>query len=84
MVTLRRHRIAMALGLMLLAPTVGEYLLGNIPISQYGDVLVLMPLYGAGALLVRGVRATPRARLARRSCRSGRRTRWSRRARSTR
>lgn len=43
----------MALGLMLLAPTIGEYLLGNIPLSQYGDVLFLMPLYGAGALLVR-------------------------------
>ena len=43
----------MALGLLLLAPTVGEYLLGNIPISQYGDVLFLLPLYGAGALLVR-------------------------------
>ncbi len=53
MVTTRRHRIALAIGLMLLAPTVGEYLLGNIPISQYGDVIVLMPLYGAGALLVR-------------------------------
>ena len=43
----------MAVGLLLLAPTVGEYLLGNIPLSQYGDVLFLMPLYGAGALLVR-------------------------------
>ena len=43
----------MASGLLLLAPTVGEYLLGNIPISQYGDVLFLVPLYGAGALLVR-------------------------------
>jgi hypothetical protein len=53
MATPRRHRIAMALGLMLLAPTIGEYLLGNIPLSRYGDVLVLMPLYGAGALLVR-------------------------------
>ncbi len=43
----------MVLGLLLLAPTVGEYLLGNIAISEYGDVLFLMPLYGAGALLVR-------------------------------
>ena len=43
----------MALGLLLLAPTIGEYLLGNIAISQYGDVLFLVPLYGAGALLVR-------------------------------
>src|ERR1700710_22196 len=49
----RRHRLLLAFGLLLLAPTVGEYLLGNIPISQYGDVFFLMPLYGAGALLVR-------------------------------
>ena len=48
-----RHRLLLAFGLLLLAPTIGEYLLGNIPISQYGDVLFLMPLYGAGALLVR-------------------------------
>jgi hypothetical protein len=32
-VTGRRHRIVMALGLMLLAPTIGEYLLGNIPVA---------------------------------------------------
>ena len=43
----------MAIGLVLLAPTVGEFLLGNIPISQYASVLVLAPLYGGGALLVR-------------------------------
>ncbi len=55
MVTPRRRRITLALGLVLLAPTVGEFLLGNIPISQYASVLVLAPLYGAGALLVREV-----------------------------
>ncbi len=43
----------MSLGLVLLAPTVGEFLLGNVPISQYASVLVLAPLYGGGALLVR-------------------------------
>ncbi len=43
----------MAVALLLLAPTIGEFLLGNIPLSQYGDVLFLVPLYGAGALLVR-------------------------------
>ena len=53
MATRGRRRIAMALGLLLLAPTVGEFLLGNVPISQYASVLVLAPLYGAGALLVR-------------------------------
>ena len=49
----KRHRIVLALGLVFLAPTVGEFLLGNVPISQYASVLVLAPLYGAGALLVR-------------------------------
>jgi hypothetical protein len=53
MATRGRRRIAMALGLVLLAPTVGEFLLGNIPISQYASVLILAPLYGGGALLVR-------------------------------
>ena len=48
-----RHRLVMSVGLLLLAPTVGEFLLGNIPVSQYASVLVLVPLYGAGALLVR-------------------------------
>lgn len=48
-----RRPLLMTFGLVLLAPTVGEYLLGNIPISQYAAVLVLCPLYGAGALLVR-------------------------------
>ena len=48
-----RHRWALVAGLLLLAPTVGEFLLGNIPVSQYASVLVLVPLYGAGALLVR-------------------------------
>lgn len=44
-----------SLALAVLAPTVGEFLLGNIPISQYASVLVLVPLYGAGALLTREV-----------------------------
>jgi hypothetical protein len=44
-----------SLVLVVLAPTVGEFLLGNIPISQYASVLVLCPLYGAGALLIREV-----------------------------
>jgi hypothetical protein len=55
MATHGRHRIAMALGLVLLAPTVGEFLLGNIPISQYPYVFFIAPLYGGGALLVREV-----------------------------
>ncbi len=38
---------------MLLAPIVGEYLLGNTPISQIGALLLYLPLYGAGAVVVR-------------------------------
>lgn len=48
-----RRPLLMTLGLLVLAPTVGEFLLGNIPVSQYASVLILIPLYGAGALLVR-------------------------------
>jgi hypothetical protein len=48
----RRPRV-MTLGLMLLAPVVGEYLLGNTPISQIGALLLYLPLYGAGAVVVR-------------------------------
>lgn len=42
-----------ALTLFLLAPLIGEYLLGNIPINLFWLMVVLAPLYGAGALLVR-------------------------------
>ncbi len=41
------------LGLFFLAPFVGEFLLGNIPITGMGLGLLLAPLYGSGALLVR-------------------------------
>jgi hypothetical protein len=41
------------LGLFFLAPFVGEFLLGNIPITGLGLGLLLAPLYGSGALLVR-------------------------------
>ena len=50
-----RRPIAMALGLLVLAPVVGEYLLGNTPISQLGALVLFVPLYGCGALLVREV-----------------------------
>ena len=42
-----------ALTLFLLAPLVGEFLLGNMPITWIWLMLVLAPLYGGGALLVR-------------------------------
>jgi hypothetical protein len=44
-----------ALGLFVLAPLVGEYLLGNVSISALGYLLLFAPLYGAGALLVREI-----------------------------
>jgi hypothetical protein len=47
------RRIAPAVGLVLLAPLVAEYLLGNISIHQLGVFFFLVPMYGGGALLVR-------------------------------
>jgi hypothetical protein len=47
------RRLGPALGLFLLAPFVGEFLLGNLTVGELGLVLVLAPLYGFGALLVR-------------------------------
>nr|MDT0657820.1 hypothetical protein [Micromonospora sp. DSM 115978] len=47
------RRVAPALGLFLLAPLVAEYLLGNIAIDQIAGLLVLAPMYGGGALLIR-------------------------------
>ncbi|GIF48377.1 hypothetical protein Afe04nite_29160 [Asanoa ferruginea] len=39
--------------LLVLAPWVGEYLLGNVPVQRFPLLPVLVPLYGCGALLVR-------------------------------
>jgi hypothetical protein len=47
------RRIAPALGLFFLAPLVAEYLLGNVPVSAIAAMLVLAPMYGGGALLIR-------------------------------
>jgi hypothetical protein len=41
------------LGLVLLAPLVGEFLLGNVTIREIGALPFLAPLYGGGALLIR-------------------------------
>ncbi|MET9296937.1 hypothetical protein [Streptomyces sp. NPDC003077] len=49
------HRWRSVLALVLLAPLVGEYLLGNTPISEIGALPLFVPLYGGGALLVREV-----------------------------
>ncbi|MFI7536226.1 hypothetical protein [Streptosporangium sp. NPDC049376] len=47
------RRLAPAAGLFLLAPLVAEYLLGNVPVADIGGLLVLAPMYGGGALLIR-------------------------------
>jgi hypothetical protein len=44
-----------ALALFFLAPLVGEYLLGNVTIRAIGALILLAPLYGGGALLIREV-----------------------------
>lgn len=46
-------RVAPAVGLFLLAPLVAEFLLGNLPITMLFALIVLAPLYGGGALLIR-------------------------------
>jgi hypothetical protein len=52
-------RGAPAIGLFLLAPLVAEFLLGNLPITLLGALVVLAPMYGGGALIIR--EATRRA-----------------------
>ena len=49
------RRIAPAIGLFFLAPLVAEFLLGNLPVSLLFALVILAPLYGAGALLIREV-----------------------------
>ncbi|GAA1714750.1 hypothetical protein GCM10009745_73890 [Kribbella yunnanensis] len=49
------RRVAPAIGLFLLAPFVGEFLLGNLRLDELGIGLILAPMYGAGALLIREV-----------------------------
>ncbi|KOG81031.1 MULTISPECIES: hypothetical protein [Streptomyces] len=49
------HRWRSAFALVLLAPLVGEYLLGNTPISDLGALFLYLPLYGCAALLIREI-----------------------------
>jgi len=49
------HPAALAWALFFLAPFVGEWLLGNQPASDLASLLVLAPMYGGGALLVREI-----------------------------
>jgi hypothetical protein len=50
-----RERIAAAFPLLLLAPFVGEYLLGNIAVQELFALPILALMYGGGALLVREI-----------------------------
>ena len=47
------RRLAPAIGLTLLAPLIGEFLLGNVSITAIIALFILAPLYGCGALLIR-------------------------------
>jgi hypothetical protein len=49
------RRIRPAITLFLLAPLVAEFLLGNLPIILLPALLILAPMYGGGALLIREV-----------------------------
>src|SRR5208282_4410800 len=50
-----RRRVAPALGLFFIAPLVAEFLLGDLPLNLLPALVVLAPLYGGGALLIREV-----------------------------
>lgn len=49
------NHIAPAVILFFLAPFIAEYLLGDLPITMLSSLLVLAPMYGGGALLIREV-----------------------------
>ncbi len=48
-----RQRLAAAIGLFFLSPLIAEFLLGNLPIKLLPALIVLAPMYGGGALLIR-------------------------------
>lgn len=48
-------RVLPAIGLFFVAPLVAEFLLGDLPINLLPALVVLAPLYGGGALLIREV-----------------------------
>src|ERR1700722_1905445 len=51
----KKRGIWPALGLVFTAPLVAEFLLGNLPIKMLPALIVLAPMYGGGALLIREV-----------------------------
>src|SRR3954471_20679594 len=52
-ITKAKRGIWPALGLFITAPLVAEFLLGNLPIKLLPALIVLAPLSGGGALLIR-------------------------------
>jgi hypothetical protein len=55
------RRVAPAVALFFIAPLVAEFLLGDLPIKLLGALVILAPMYGGGALLIReAVRRTGR------------------------
>jgi hypothetical protein len=52
-VEVKRRGIGPALGLIFVAPLVAEFLLGDLPIKLLPALIVLAPMYGGGALLIR-------------------------------
>ena len=49
------RRVLPAIALFFVAPLVAEFLLGDLPITMLGSLIVLAPAYGGGALLIREV-----------------------------
>ena len=47
------RRVLPAVTLFFVAPLVAEFLLGNLPLKLLGALVMLGPLYGGGALLIR-------------------------------
>jgi len=52
-VSLNMKRVLPAIGLFLAAPLIAEYLPGILPITMLGTLVVLAPMYGGGAILIR-------------------------------
>jgi hypothetical protein len=48
-----RRSIAAAIGLFFIAPFIAEYLLGDLPITLLIALVLMAPMYGGGALLIR-------------------------------
>jgi hypothetical protein len=54
LVSMKMRRLLPAIGPFLGAPLIAEFLLGNLPVTMLGALVVLAPAYGEGAVLMRG------------------------------